>query len=82
VGSSAGSILAGPSVEPFVMEEMLELPKDFVLQSTKTIELVDYIVLPHHAGREEAHADMQEKFSSTYQFVTLEDDEYRIESFK
>jgi len=40
IGSSAGSILAGPTVEPFVTEDLAELPKDFILTNLSCLHLV------------------------------------------
>lgn len=48
IGSSAGSILAGPSIEPFIEEDLPELPKDFQLHNPAGLGLVDYVILPHY----------------------------------
>ena len=81
IGSSAGSVLAGPSVEPFVKEDMNDLPKDFVVSSQKGLNLVDYVILPHY--QVPAYAEEFNRILETYKdrftFVKLTDEEYRIE---
>jgi dipeptidase E len=77
VGSSAGSILAGPSVEPFVEEDVLELPKTFSLQSSSCLGLVDYIVLPHYPGYAKQNDKLAAKYAGRHKFEKLSDSEYR-----
>lgn len=80
IGSSAGSILAGPSVEPFVEEELPDLPPDFVLSDQNGIGLVDYIILPHYPKFKECDDIAQKKFGDKFKFELMSDDEYKIES--
>ncbi|NCO05161.1 MAG: type 1 glutamine amidotransferase-like domain-containing protein, partial [Candidatus Magasanikbacteria bacterium] len=81
VGSSAGSLLAGPSVEPFVAEDTLELPSSFVLADTTGIGLVDYIVFPHHPQFESSDRTDRETYGDRFSFVSLTDDEYRVATY-
>lgn len=80
IGSSAGSILAGPTVEPFIEEDLPELSKDFLLQDPACLGLVDYVVLPHYPKYAEQNDQVASRFEDRYKFVKLRDDEYRIEN--
>ena len=81
IGSSAGSILAGPTVEPFVTEDLAELPKDFVLTKPICLDLVDYVLLPHDQVEEFSteHNKIIKKYDDQFMFVRLTDQEYRLE---
>ena len=83
IGSSAGSILAGPTVEPFVTEDLTELPRDFVLTKPTCLHLVDYIVLPHDQVEQFSaeHDKIINGYSNRFTFVRLTDQEYRLENF-
>jgi len=81
VGSSAGSILAGPTVEPFVAEDTLEFPPGFVAESPACLGLVDYVALPH--DQVSAFAEEHDKIVATradLKFVRMSDHEYRCEA--
>lgn len=82
IGSSAGSILAGPTVEPFVIEDLAELPKDFVLTKPTCLHLVDYVVLPHDQVEQFSveHDKIINGYSDRFTFVRLTDQEYRLEN--
>lgn len=80
VGSSAGSILAGPTVEPFIEEDLPELSKDFSLSSPNGLGLVDYIVLPHHQTYVESHDKIERAYGNRLKFCKLTDKEYRVVS--
>jgi dipeptidase E len=82
IGSSAGSILAGPTVEPFLAEDLAELPKDFVLTKPTCLRLVDYVVLPHDQVEQFAaeHDKIVHEFGELFTFVRLTDKEYRTEN--
>ncbi|MBP6913468.1 MAG: Type 1 glutamine amidotransferase-like domain-containing protein [Candidatus Levybacteria bacterium] len=45
IGSSAGSVLAGPDIEAV---EFFDDPKEASLSSTKGLGIVDFVVLPHY----------------------------------
>lgn len=80
IGSSAGSILAGPSVAPFVDEDLSELPNNFVLKDPTCLGLVDYIILPHYPSFAEENEKVFKKFGDQFTFIKITDQEYRIES--
>ncbi|NQV90136.1 Type 1 glutamine amidotransferase-like domain-containing protein [Candidatus Uhrbacteria bacterium] len=79
IGSSAGSLLAGPSVEPFLSEDIPELPNDFYLHNSHGLNIVDYIVLPHYPDYAVQNDEVEKEFSHRFTFVKLKDTEYRIE---
>lgn len=81
IGSSAGSILAGPTVEPFVAEDITELPKDFVLTEPTGLRLVDYVVLPHDQVEQFSaeHDKILKQYGGRFTFVRLMDKEYQTE---
>lgn len=82
IGSSAGSILAGPTVEPFVTEDIAELSKDFALTKPTCLHLVDYIVLPHDQVEQFSaeHDKIIKQYGEQLTFVRLTDKEYRTEN--
>ncbi len=82
IGSSAGSILAGPTVEPFAKEDIAELPKDFVLTNPSCLRLVDYVVLPHDQVEEFSaeHDKIVQLYEERLSFVRLTNQEYRLEN--
>jgi dipeptidase E len=80
VGSSAGSILAGPTVEPFAEEDAAEMPPGFVAERPECPGLVDYVVLPHDAAFAAAHDKIVAKDGERWSFVRITDHEYRIEN--
>lgn len=79
IGSSAGSILAGPTVEPFMEDDLPELPKGFVLRNSKGLGLVDDVILPHYPEEAAANDVIAKKFADRFTFVKLKDEEYRVE---
>lgn len=82
IGSSAGSILAGPTVEPFVTEDIAELPKGFALTKSTCLHLVDYVVLPHDQVEQFSaeHDKIIKQHGKQFMFVRLTDLEYRVEN--
>ena len=77
IGSSAGSILAGPSHEPFKEEELKELGADFKLKSYDGVGLVDYVIVPHFNQKkylEESKATIS-KYKDRFKMRTLNDNE-------
>ncbi|MFA4845442.1 MAG: Type 1 glutamine amidotransferase-like domain-containing protein [Patescibacteria group bacterium] len=82
IGSSAGSILAGPTVEPFAKEDIAELSKDFVLINPSCLRLVDYVVLPHDQVEQFSaeHNKIVKQYGERFTFVRLTDKEYRTEN--
>ena len=80
IGSSAGSLLAGPSIEPFVEEDLLELPTDIVLADPMCLGLVDYIILPHYPLLAKENDAVTEKYADRFQFKKMTDHEYVVET--
>jgi dipeptidase E len=81
IGSSAGSILAGPTVEPFMAEDLADLPNDFVLTKPFCLHLVNYVVLPHDQVTlfSEDHDRIIKEYGDRCAFVRLTDQQYRVE---
>jgi dipeptidase E len=77
VGSSAGSILAGPSHEPFKDEELKELDRAFKIDSFDGAALVKYIVLPHFNQEKYLKESINtlKKYGQKYQIKTLNDNQ-------
>jgi dipeptidase E len=81
VGSSAGSILAGPSAEPFYesdKQELAEMGQNIELNDYKGAGLVDFVLLPHYNKqkyKEEFENIIIPKFKDRYEFLTLTDDQ-------
>ncbi|HEU0050750.1 MAG TPA: Type 1 glutamine amidotransferase-like domain-containing protein [Patescibacteria group bacterium] len=82
IGSSAGSILAGPTVEPFLEEDLADLPKDFHTESLSGLGLVPYVILPHHPQFEAYDRKAIQKFGERFSFLQLTDQEYRTETVR
>lgn len=80
IGSSAGSILAGPSVEPFIEGDLPELSKDFVIADPSGLGLVDYIVLPHYPTSAKANDAIAERYDGQFRFVEMTDQAFSIEN--
>lgn len=81
VGSSAGSILAGPSIEPYYemeQDELKETGYPTTLTSFEAIGLVDFVMLPHYNNpkeRKEFDTNIIPKFKDRFTLLTKEDDE-------
>ncbi len=80
IGSSAGSLLAGPSVEPFVEEDTAELSPDFSLSDSACFGLVDYIVLPHYPLLMKENDMVVEKYGEKFRYTKMTDEDFRIET--
>lgn len=75
IGSSAGSCAAGPDIEPI---SDLDEPEVAKLESTESLGLVDFVVLPH--ANKEKYAEVQKevikKYGDKYKIVQIRDEEY------
>lgn len=73
IGSSAGAILAGPSIEPF---KTLDDPSKVQnLKSFKGLNLVNFVVLPHF-GKEKykaKHQNIMNKYSKKFKLLPITD---------
>lgn len=78
IGSSAGSILAGPSVEPFLKEDNEEIHANITIEETQCLNLVPYVILPHYPGYAEHNDATEMRYHDRFPFVKLADNEYRI----
>lgn len=92
IGSSAGSIIAGPDIEPVRMaDNAVKAPK---LKGTKSLGLVDFIVFPHWGSDNFRKIYLDHRLAHAYttkhqiilltdnQYVRVEGDRYRIEEVK
>ena len=76
IGSSAGSIIAGPSVET---DKVYEDTEDYkvTLNSYDGLHLVDFVVIPHENKSDYVpyHQRILEQFKDKYQFKVLKDNQ-------
>lgn len=76
IGSSAGSIIAGPSVE---MEKVYEETEDYkvTLDSYDGLQLVNFVVIPHENKSEYAPYNQKifEHYKNKYEFKVLNDNQ-------
>lgn len=74
VGMSAGSLVAGPSLEPCTVTSPHAPRSDLGLHA---LRLVDCVVLPHddRPGRAALHAEARTRFGDAFELVTLRDDQ-------
>lgn len=92
IGSSAGSVVAGPDVYPVISLDAVEKTED--LRSYTGLCLVDFVVLPHWGVEEYKDAYTNSCVFDVYneknkiilltnnQYVHVKDDWYRIEEIK
>jgi len=75
VGSSAGSVLAGPSIEPIAaFDDPKEAPR---LKSFEGLRLINFVTLPHFDKNslEDNYAEVIEKYSKKYKLITISDEQ-------
>ncbi len=75
IGSSAGSVLAGPNIQPV---DVFDDPKDAPnLKSTKGLGLTDIVILPHYGDMKELPLfnKVIRKWESKYTLVTITNDQ-------
>ena len=75
IGSSAGSVLVGPTVEPVkTMDDPLDAPN---LKSFEGLNLVDFVILPHYGKEkyEQQYQDILKEWSGSVKIQLLKDDE-------
>lgn len=79
IGSSAGSIVAGPTTEPYFKEEDDDslVKGDIRPKSFEAFNLVDFIVLPHYNQDffKKYNDEIIKDYSSRFHLQTLNDDE-------
>lgn len=78
VGSSAGSVVAAPSIELLTLDDKREAPE---LTQYKALNLIDILILPHW-GNEKFKAGYEEQMKVAYQkgakIILLTDDQYLL----
>jgi len=75
VGSSAGSVLVGPSIEPVAaFDDPKEAP---MLTSFEGLKLVDFVTLPHFNKNspEDNYTEVMKKYSKKYKLITISDEQ-------
>ncbi|MDP2671521.1 MAG: Type 1 glutamine amidotransferase-like domain-containing protein [bacterium] len=74
IGSSAGSVLVGPDIEPVAW---MDDPSKAKLDSTKGFGLVDFVALPHFGNKKyiSKYEEIMEKYSGKYDLIKLTDQE-------
>ncbi|AKM82632.1 TPA: hypothetical protein DD449_01160 [Candidatus Berkelbacteria bacterium] len=70
IGSSAGSCIAGPDLEPIAP---IDDPEKANLDNTKAFGLVDFVVLPHHGNPKYdiLHEKVIKEFGNKYEIKTI-----------
>lgn len=85
IGSSAGSVLVGPDIEPV---KIFDDPDEAELESSEGLNLVDFVVLPHYQKEKYSkyHQKVIKEYGEKYklvpitdkQFIYVSDDGYEI----
>lgn len=72
IGSSAGSVLLGPTLEPIrAIDDEEESPP---LESFDALNMIDVVILPHHGAALGAKNDaIKKEFAGRYNLMTLTD---------
>ena len=92
IGTSAGSIVAGPDIYPtYNLDKVKEAPR---LKGYKCLGLVDFVVLPHWGSQHFKERYLKQRLThnyniknklillNNYQYVQIESDWYRIVEVK
>jgi dipeptidase E len=92
IGTSAGSIVAGPDIYPtYRLDNAKQAPK---LKGYKGLGLVDFVVLPHWGSRHFKERYLNQRLAhnyntknklillNDYQYIEIKDDWYRIVEIK
>jgi dipeptidase E len=75
VGTSAGSIIVGPDIEPVgLIDDPQDAPN---LKSTKGLGLVDFVILPHFDNQKytEKYKEIMAKYNSDFNLLPLNDNQ-------
>lgn len=78
IGSSAGSIFVGPTIEPYVKNDLEDLSSDFHLTHFEGAGLIDFIIMPHYqkpSFRKLFDEYIIPTFGEKFAFRKLNDDE-------
>lgn len=88
IGTSAGSVIVGPDIEPVRRDETTPLAPD--LKGTKAFNIVNFVILPHWGGEEYRKLYDEYRINHIYnedfpyilltdnQYVEITDDWYKI----
>ncbi len=78
IGTSAGSVIMGPDIEPVRREETTPLAPD--LQGTEAFNIVNFVVMPHWGGDEYRHLynDYRIKhiYNEEHPYILINDSQY------
>ena len=78
IGCSAGSVIAGPDIEPVRRAETTPLAPD--LQGTKAFGIVNFVVMPHWGGEEYRNLyteyRMEHIYNQEYPYILMSDNQY------
>ena len=76
IGSSAGSVILGPNIEP--MKYLDDSTKALSLSDYSGLNLIDYIVLPHFDNKKykEAYEKLTREYRNIYKLKPLNDDQF------
>lgn len=75
IGSSAGSVLVGPTIEPVKsLDDPKQAPK---LKSFESLSLVDFVILPHYGKEkyEQKYQDIIKEWSGKVRLMPLTDNQ-------
>lgn len=75
IGSSAGSILAGPNIGP---AKLFDNPLEAQLETNEGLGLVDFVVLPHYGNTkyQEHHGQIMEEYKDQYELIPIMDSQF------
>ncbi|MBA3723871.1 MAG: Type 1 glutamine amidotransferase-like domain-containing protein [Candidatus Levybacteria bacterium] len=79
IGSSAGSVLAGPNIEPV---KVFDDPDIAQLDSYTGLGFVDFIALPHYVSGDSTYKKVIEDYKGKYTFVPLSNEQAVIATEK
>jgi dipeptidase E len=78
IGTSAGSVIMGPDIEPVRREETTPLAPD--LKGTKAYNIVNFVIMPHWGSedRRSLYSDyrIQHIYHEDFPYVLLTDNQY------
>lgn len=81
IGSSAGSVIAGPSIKP--VGKLDDISKAPQLEGFEALGLVDFVAYPHWGYKKyliESMVNIKENYTENYKFILLTDYQYvRVE---
>lgn len=73
IGSSAGSVLAGPNIESV---QTLDDPHVAILASYDAMNIVDFVVLPHYQNDDPVYKEIEKTYANKYNLLPLTDQQF------